>query len=361
MSDKEIFVGLFAWFAFALAFSVLINSIFLRFAKTLGIRDKQVHGIRWSSAVKPAFGGIGFFIVFLLSFTAAGILLPESLSAVRSEHVGLLIASALAFLMGLTDDAYDTKPLLKISVQVLCSIILIVSGTRIEMFDSDLLNSLLTILWVIAVMNSINMLDNMDAIATIVSGSIFIMAMAVFFWAGMGATIHMVLLIGTLAALAGFLFFNWNPSRMYMGDTGSQFLGIYLAFVGIICFWNPLEELIVEYDRGRQISALVIAFLIPIGDTLSVIINRIAKGKSPFVGGKDHTTHHIGYMGLTDAHVALVFIAISLASIFLIFILFRFKVMWDILFTWFFSLYAVGMIAALFAITRLSKPPGENT
>jgi len=148
---------------------------------------------------------------------------------------------------------------------------------------------------------------------------------------------------------------------MYMGDTGSQFLGIYLAFVGIICFWNPLEELIVEYDRGRQISALVIAFLIPIGDTLSVIINRIAKGKSPFVGGKDHTTHHIGYMGLTDAHVALVFIAISLASIFLIFILFRFKVMWDILFTWFFSLYAVGMIAALFAITRLSKPPGENT
>lgn len=360
MSNKEIFVGLFAWFVFALAFSVLINSIFLRFAKTLGIRDKKVHGIRWSSSVKPAFGGIGFFIIFLLSFTAAGILLPSSLSAVRSEHVGLLIASALAFLMGLTDDAYDTKPLLKVSVQILCAVILMLSGTRIEMFASPLLNSILTILWVVGVMNSINMLDNMDAIATSVSGGILIMSMAVLFWAGMGATIHMVLLIGTLAALAGFLFFNWNPSRMYMGDTGSQFLGLYLAFVGIMCFWNPLEDLIVEYDRGRQIAAVLIAFLIPIGDTLSVIINRISKGRSPFVGGKDHTTHHIGYLGLSDAHVALVFISISIASIFLTFILFRFKVMWNAMFTWFFVLYALGMIAALFTITRLSKPAEEK-
>ena len=85
------------------------------------------------------------------------------------------------------------------------------------------------------------------------------MSMAVLFWAGMGATIHMVLLIGTLAALAGFLFFNWNPSRMYMGDTGSQFLGLYLAFVGIMCFWNPLDKLTVEFDRGRQIAGVLIA------------------------------------------------------------------------------------------------------
>lgn len=359
MTDKEIFVGLFAWFVFALAFSVLINSIFLRFAKTLGIRDKQVTGVRWSGSSKPAFGGIGFFIVFLLSFTAAGILLPSSLSAVRGEHVGLLIATALAFLMGLTDDAYDTKPLLKIIVQISCAVILMVSGTRIELFDSQWLNYSLTIIWVVALMNSINMLDNMDAIATVVSGGILVMAMGVLFWAGLGPTIHMVLLIGTLAALSGFLFFNWNPSRMYMGDTGSQFLGLYLAFVGIICFWNPLDKLMVEFDTGRQIAAVCIAFMIPIGDTLSVVINRISKGRSPFVGGKDHTTHHIGYMGLADAHVALVFTALSLASIFLIFILFRFKVMWDDLYTWLFVLYAFGMIASLFAITRLSKPPEE--
>lgn len=340
----------------ALVFSLLLNSVFLRFARTLGIRDRdrEVVLVRWSSSAKPAFGGISFFIIFLGSFALYSTLFPKFTQPLNRELLGLLAASGLGFLMGLADDAYNTRPLLKFLVQVSCAGLLIASGTCIELFGVPWADMLLTVLWVVGMMNSINMLDNMDGITTVVSIFVLLAALMVVLLTGDPGSLDLVLIIGTLAALIGFLFFNWNPSRMFMGDTGSQFLGVYLAFIGIRHFWNmPVEP----EDDGhmRPVVATLIVFLLPLIDTTTVTINRMLRGTSPFVGGRDHTTHHLGYAGFSDGQVALIFAGLSAVSLFLTFVIVRFVPAWHNFHTAVFVLYALALFGTLYALTRRQR------
>jgi UDP-GlcNAc:undecaprenyl-phosphate GlcNAc-1-phosphate transferase len=253
--------------------------------------------------------------------------------------------------MGLSDDAYNTRPLLKFLVQVACGLTLIASGTSIQLFSIAWINHLLTVLWVVGMMNSINMLDNMDGISTSVSIMILVSTLVVLVVRGPIESVYMVLIVGTVAAMAGFLFFNWHPSRMFMGDTGSQFLGVFLAFVGIRFFWNTTSPL-GEVEPARQIIATIIAFLLPIIDTTTVTINRIARGTSPFVGGRDHTTHHLSYAGLSDSQVAMTFVGLSSVSVFLTFVIVRFIPVWENLHTLIFVSYALLLFGTLFALTH---------
>lgn len=359
-TTTQLFLICAGLFFAALVFSLLINSVFMRFARNLGIRDRDQSMVRWSSSAKPAFGGIGFFIVFLVSFTLHGVLFPgRSAEVLRPDLLGLLASTALGFLMGLADDAYNTRPLLKLLVQVACGVVLIASGTCIHVFAAPWMNMALTVLWVVGMMNSINMLDNMDGITT--SVSIAILATGIMALASTSMEpVHLVLMVGTMASLCGFLFFNWNPSRMFMGDTGSQFLGVFLAFVGIRFFWNaPSPEGTVE--PARQVCAALIVFLLPIVDTTIVSINRIARGRSPFVGGRDHTTHHLSYAGLSDAQVALTFIGMSLLNGFLTFVMFRFIPVWRNFHTLIFVSYALIVLGTLFVLTRRTRPTDHDT
>ena len=158
-------------------------------------------------------------------------------------------------------------------------------------------------------MNSINMLDNMDGITTSVSiGVISTILFALVLTQNM-SHLYFWVLLGTVGALIGFLYYNWNPSRIYMGDTGSQFLGALLAAVGIYFFWNGYEF----SDSSFIPKAItpILAFLPSIIDTTCVTINRISRGQSPFVGGRDHTTHHLSYLGLKDRHIAIFFLSLT--------------------------------------------------
>lgn len=358
-SPTQLFLIYSGLFFAALVFSLLVNSLFMRFARTLGIREKDQMLVRWSSSYKPAFGGIGFFILFLVCFTLHGVLFPgEGSAALRPELLGLLAATSLGFLMGLADDAYNTRPLLKFLVQVACGAILISSGTCIDLFESRWANVAITLFWVVGMMNSVNMLDNMDGITTVVSIAILVAAGVSMVVGGAMDPVYMVLIVGTSAALSGFLFFNWHPSRMFMGDTGSQFLGVLLAFVGIRFFWNASSPA-GEWEPARQFIAPTIVFLLPLVDTTVVSINRVMKGHSPFVGGRDHTTHHLGYLGLSDGQVALIFIGLSLVNVFLTFVMFRFIDTWQNLHTILFVSYALLTFGTLFTITHRSKPPAS--
>lgn len=349
-----IYSGLF--FA-ALVFSLLINSVFMRFARTLGMRDEEQTLIRWSSTAKPSLGGICFYILFLACFALHGVLFPGlSADALRPDLLGLLAATSLGFLMGLADDAYNTRPLLKFLVQLACGGILIASGSCIDVFEAQWMNVPLTLFWVVGMMNSINMLDNMDGIATSVSIGILIAGVMSILVIGPADPVYMVLLVGTMATLTGFLFFNWNPSRMFMGDTGSQFLGVFLAFVGIRFFWNA-PSIEGHWEPARQAISAVTVFLLPIVDTTVVTISRIAKGRSPFVGGRDHTTHHLSYAGYSDGQVALIFIGLSLLHVFLTFVMCRYIPVWMNLHTVVFVSYAFALFLTLFILTRRTHPP----
>jgi UDP-GlcNAc:undecaprenyl-phosphate GlcNAc-1-phosphate transferase len=304
----------------AFVFSLLINSILLKFAQTLGVRQSGQKEIRWNPAVKPSLGGISFFVVFLIAFIILNFInniLP--LHYGNLKEIGILLVCTVAFLMGLADDAYNTQPLLKFITQLICGLILYFTGTKINIFTEEAYNFTLTIFWVVGLMNSINMLDNMDGITTIVS------IVILFFIIAINLNLHTIisplpiLSLGVLGSLLGFLVYNWHPSKMFMGDTGSQFLGSFLAVVGIEYCWNSSSLINNSWYcvnpalMGFTVVSLV--FILPLTDTITVTINRIKRGQSPFVGGKDHTTHHLFFKGITEKRIAILFFAIGLVGL----------------------------------------------
>jgi UDP-GlcNAc:undecaprenyl-phosphate GlcNAc-1-phosphate transferase len=340
-----------SYFICAAVLSFLINGLFLKFVSTLGMRNLSESQIRWNAQARPSLGGISFFLIFLFSIASFPIIFEQQ-SFLSNEHLlGILAASTLAFLMGLSDDAYNTKPLLKLLVQICCAIILISTGTYISIFSNIYFDYTLTLLWVVGLMNSINMLDNMDAITTIVSITIIMNALLIIFLNHDFNNIHILLLTGILAALIGFLFFNWHPAKMFMGDTGSQFLGLFLAAMSIIYFWNT-KDVNQHLIQSKQFFVTILAFAIPIIDTISVVINRVSKGKSPFIGGKDHTTHSFYFMGLTEKRIAILYASICFISMGLNLLIIKYIEEWGYLHIILFSIYFIALFIFLYSPTR---------
>jgi len=316
LQSVESLTDLAIFFGGAFALSIVINSFLLRFVRTLGIRNQSEMTIRWSNQSKPAVGGISFYICYLMGFMFYAILFGQADVFRNSELLGLFITITLAFLLGLSDDAYDTKPLIKLGIQIACGVILISTGSAIELFENNLVNNVVTIFWVVGIMNSINMLDNMDGITTVSSIFIILTIIGISIPFQIVNNVEIFLLITVLGALCGFMIFNWNPSKMFMGDTGSQFLGMFLAFFSIKFLWNA------GIDNGTasvisNLTLVLIAFSVPLMDTTFVTFRRLAKKERPWVGGKDHSTHMLSYKGLTDRQVAMVFIGLGMIALLL--------------------------------------------
>lgn len=295
---------------FSFVTSLVINYILLKFAKTLGIRNKNSAEIRWDPKHKPSLGGISFYFSFLFSFIFLVVVTPD-FSIVKWQVFGLLISASIAFFMGLADDAFNTQPMLKLISQIVCALVLIYSGIFIRIFENDLINYGLTVFWIIGMMNSFNLLDNMDGITGSISLAIcfFMVLITVSLkQATSYVTIFNICLIGSLI---GFLFYNFHPSKMYMGDSGSQFLGLVISAFGIEVCWNNSYDPLQTGVGLENICLVLLVFLLPITDTTTVFVNRILRGSSPFVGGKDHTTHHLFFKGLTEKRVAILYFFIS--------------------------------------------------
>lgn len=308
-------------FIVCFVFSLLINYILLRFAQTLGIRNREAQQqIRWNPDSKPSLGGISFYVVFLFAFIFT-IILPHKESGFNIQIIGILMAATLAFLMGLADDAFNTQPLLKFLTQIFCALIVIFSGHSVLIFQNQFLNHLVTIIWVVGFMNSINMLDNMDGISCLVSilACLFMVTVNVslFNTNSYSTTLN----LGVLGALCGFLIFNFHPSKMFMGDTGSQFLGLFLAVMGVDNCWNNPTAFSETGNPMTNIVIAILVFLLPLCDTTTVVINRLREDRSPFIGGKDHTTHHLFFRGLTEKRIAILFFGLGLIAVLLAYFL----------------------------------------
>lgn len=343
------------FFGGALVFGLLIYFLLLRFVRTLGVRNLEEHQlVRWTSQTKPSLGGLGFYLVFLLSFAALSVVPVEGIDMYNIKILGIFVSSTIGFLLGLADDAYNTNPLVKFIGQIVCGIVLIGAGLVIPITPNDSLNMLFTLLWVVGLMNSLNMLDNMDGITASVCVSALLGAL-VFVFAGEGAQAFSFMLYGVLAALVGFLWYNWYPSRMYMGDTGSMFLGVFLAAVAILLFWdNRVEN--AEWLQLRQFLIPLMMFIMPITDTITVFIRRLARRQSPFVGGKDHTTHQLAFLGLPDWGVGVVFSVGSLLGVVVAFWIRSERANW----TFTHTLYVLGGYVVFFALMQVFYQMGKR-
>lgn len=296
-------------------FCLILNRLLLKFAKSIGPKEKKNNNglIRWATQNKPALGGISFFLIFLISFVFYFILpfVEEAMSGY--EMLALMSSVTLAFTIGLFDDAYNSIPFSKFAGQLLCAIIMIVFGVYINATPFALLNWLITIIWVVGIMNSINMLDNMDGVTASVSLLILVTTMMILKYGPESSDFYFFICFGVAVGLFAFLFVNWKPSKMYMGDSGSQFLGALLAFISIKWMWNYHET-----SEGlisiRQFIIPMLAFTMPLIDTITVTVRRIARGQSPFLGGRDHTTHHLAYFGIGEGWVAFIFAALTFVS-----------------------------------------------
>ncbi|MEZ5010027.1 MAG: MraY family glycosyltransferase [Chitinophagales bacterium] len=340
-------VIIFALAAFVVSYS--LNRIFLRFTTNLGTRSSGE--VRFASTSKPSVGGFTFYISFLLCFISINLLSPQYLASETKQIAGLFAASSLGFMLGFADDAYNTNPVLKFSGQIVCGLILVFTDLYIPLFPTGmtgafLINSIFTVIWVIGIMNSLNMLDNMDAITTSISICIMSCGLYMLSLNNFSDVFTTLLLIGGIATLVSFLFYNWYPAKMYMGDTGSQFIGVFLAAIAIKLFWN-FKDPGTNTLQLKQFLIPLLAFIMPVIDTTTVFIRRIARGQSPFTGGADHTTHHLAYLGLPVPVVGFIFIGVNMLSILFIHIL-KSQTEWNYVY----SFLVIGYFLILFLVMQ---------
>ncbi len=337
----------------AFGFSWMLNKILLRYSYNFGVksRENQENLVRWSSTSKPTTGGISFYMTFLIGALVLMVLMPIELGA-SSRMLALILASTLAFMIGFADDAYGTHPGMKFLGQVFCGVILVAFGIHIRFFsmtnpDLIVLDYLMTVLWVVGLMNSLNMLDNMDGVTTTIATTLLMSSMVMLISReGISEMFFVIVVIS--GGFMGFLMWNWRPAKIYMGDTGSMFIGLVVAFFGIIYFWNiPTTPDNISHTRKMAIPLIV--FLVPVMDTTFVTFTRLSRGSSPFVGGKDHLTHQLVRIGVPEQLVPVTLGLVSVVSGLLAFFAYRLIPEWSMLHTVLFTAYPV-VVFLLFAL-----------
>jgi UDP-GlcNAc:undecaprenyl-phosphate GlcNAc-1-phosphate transferase len=298
--------------------AIVINRLLLAFAKNLGTRGKELIQVRWASTSKPSLGGISFYITFIGIISLIGIVGNNYSLISQKQMLGIFICVSLGFSIGFADDTYNTNPLMKFIGQLCCGCLLYFFKIQILLFPGyEVINMLFTVFWVVAIMNSINMLDNMDGIVSSISIVIVISFILALLLLNIQDRNLIYIFVVAIGSLLGFLYHNWFPSKMYMGDAGSQFLGAFLAVFAIIILWNNKTLLYIQPIKYFEFNIFLIPiliFCIPIIDTITVSYKRILRKQSPFVGGNDHTTHHLVYYGMNERQVAYILVFFNIVS-----------------------------------------------
>jgi UDP-GlcNAc:undecaprenyl-phosphate GlcNAc-1-phosphate transferase len=210
-----------------------------------------------------------------------------------------LLGATLISLFGLADDRWSLSPGLKLLGQALAGVVLLLGGTQVQLFAQPWLNWALTLVWVVGITNALNFLDNMDGL----SGGVAIVA-AAFFLLLAAMNEPRQLLVGAMAAAligacAGFLRYNLNPATIFMGDTGSLFIGFILAALAIKLRF-PANVTLVTWMVPVTVLAL------PLFDTALVCVGRLRRGVNPFTtAGKDHLSHRLHALGLSRREAVL--------------------------------------------------------
>ena len=226
----------------------------------------------------------------------------------------LAIPLFLAAIVGLIDDLKAVKAIYKLVMQVICGLLLYSIHFGFHTPLPEVFDCFLTVFWTVLIMNSINMLDNMDGISGVVSLVAFTMLAYLFTGRTFGYADSMFCVLLAIICLA-FLVFNKPTSKMYMGDAGSQFLGLALAAVTMS--FASMGGAYMNY--GTSYWSMVVLLLPSLADTCLVVVNRIRFKTSPFVGGRDHSTHNFAYLGMSGKSVFWLFAGLSTVGALLVY------------------------------------------
>jgi UDP-GlcNAc:undecaprenyl-phosphate GlcNAc-1-phosphate transferase len=230
---------------------------------------------------------LAVYFAFLMVLLGVVILAPSPDSP---KLLALLAGGTVMALMGLWDDLFSLGPGFKFMVQILAASLLVLFGVKLEFMPSHpILEIALTIFWVVAVTNAINLVDIMDGLA----GTVVVVACVGFIVVSLpGEELYVDVAAAVLGgALLGFLPFNWRPARIYLGDTGSLLAGFVLAGVAMGQRYTEVNNL--------ALCAPLLILGIPLYDTMLVSVLRILKKRSPFLGSNDHLALRLHTFGFS--------------------------------------------------------------
>ena len=277
-----------AAFAASALVSVVLVAISIRVAPRVGLLDGPDGGRKTQEHAVPKLGGIAVAITFTAAFLALSIFVGDP-GAVGLAASVLLPALCVA-LIGFLDDVITLGPWLRLGTLSLFALVVWWTGTRVEISQLWWSDLLVTVIWIVGITNAVNLLDNSDGLA---ASTTLVASLG----AGIiGALYGQYLIAGLSFALAGaalgFLWHNWHPASVYLGDAGAYFLGFLLAIVTL-----RLRPVSIDLPWSALIPVLLL--LLPIADTCFVVIRRLRERRHPFTAGRDHLSHLLMDRGLT--------------------------------------------------------------
>lgn len=286
---------------------IFVGSFALALVSTYAVRElarkykfvAKPKSDRWHKKPTAMLGGAAIFITTLLMYAA---FIPKT-----KESLIILAGSSFLFLVGLLDDILNIKPYQKLIGQLIGAAIVVGFGMKLPLTGYELLDIWITVFWLIGITNAINLLDNMDGLAGGIA-AIGALSLAIGFAAN--GQIPEVLLISVfIGALIGFLIFNFNPASIFMGDCGSMFVGFLLA-----------SSVLLGQTGGRSRSVFsilavpILILFVPIFDTTLVTILRKLWGRKASQGGRDHTSHRLVALGLSERSAVLMIYAFAVCA-----------------------------------------------
>ncbi|MEG0257157.1 MAG: MraY family glycosyltransferase [Christensenella sp.] len=272
-----------------------------KLAFKVGAVDIPKDNRRMHSKPIPTMGGLAIFVAFAFGMLA--------FVDMNTTYVGLLVGALIIIILGMLDDIYDLKPYIKLLGQICAALVVCFSGVVIEKitwFDQIIFFGNwaipITVLWIVAITNTINLIDGLDGLACgiVAISSFALLAVSLLSAGNPTVTVVAAILAG---ACLGFLPYNLNPAKIFMGDAGAMFLGFVLSVISIQGFF-----------KVNAVVSFGIPFLVlglPIADTAFAILRRLLKGQHPFHADRKHLHHRLIDMGLNQKQSVSLLYAIS--------------------------------------------------
>ena len=296
--------------------SVVLSAVFNRFilyiTKNLSFKkSSSVSEKRLVDRNIPPLGGVASASAFFISVNFLG----------DADYNFIIIGafSLLISILGAIDDFFNLNWKIKLffqSIFVAIPIIYLNIFLNVEsLINLDLNNSFnffISVLWIVLIINSINFIDNMDGLAVIVTGSICYQSVLLTYSLNQNKLTDLSVVL--LFVILGFFIYNFPPAKLYLGDSGSLFIGFCLGFLSILFTWNTEQNFLFSYT----LSPLLLFFTIPLLDFLVIMWHRISNGISPTQGGTDHISHRLLAKGFSEKQVLLLFFSYSVLNFLLI-------------------------------------------
>lgn len=285
-------------FVVSLFLSLTLTPIISQWATNRGYLDLP-GGRHLHTRAVPRLGGIGIWLsvmvasVFILGFTPS--------------LVGLYLGLTTLFIVGLIDDISPLPSSVKLLAQLLAGSFLVIFGVTVSNITNPIGGTILlppeidifiTLLWIVLVVNTINLFDGLDGLATSISATTAIAIASVSLLAIVNQPSTAQLAIIVLGASLGFLFYNWHPAKIFMGDSGSYSLGFLLATLSII--------------SGGKLATASLVLGLPLIDTIWIVFRRIKSGKLPWSADRDHLHHRLIDKGFSPPQVVGIVAGVSL-------------------------------------------------